>query len=161
MKKSIITFSILLVSLCGYAQMNPVIDSLITNGLSMKLYSSDFDKKGLFIQRDGVTYHRAEFKKPINYRNVEEREQELKAMRDACRVLSKEAKESYLWESHEEGKDTLMYLLTLNNPAGRETVKLIYTDKNVTFFTIDEDGTDALIHFRHIDIVIGRFVAIL
>ena len=144
MKKIIIILAILLVSFCGYAQMNPVIDSLVRKSFMMKLGTSDFDKKGIHIQRGGVTYHRAEFRDSINYRNVEEREKELKAMRDACRALSKEAKESYLWESHEEGKDTLMYLLTLNNPAGRETVKLMYTDKNVTFVTLDDDGTSEL-----------------
>ena len=144
MKKIIITFAILLVSFCGYAQMNPVIDSLVRKSFMMKLGTSDFDKKGIHIQRGGVTYHRAEFRDSINYRNVEEREQELKAMRDACRELSKEAKESYLWESHEEGKDTLMYLLTLNNPTCRETLKLMYTDKNVTFETLDDDGTSEL-----------------
>ena len=144
MKKIIIILAILLVSFCGYAQMNPVIDSLVRKSFMMKLGTSDFDKKGIHIQRGGVTYHRAEFRDSINYRNVEEREQELKAMRDACRELSKEAKESYLWESHEDGKDTLMYLLTLNNPTCRETLKLMYTDKNVTFVTLDDDGTSEL-----------------
>lgn len=144
MKKIIITFAILLVSFCGYAQMNPVIDSLVRKSFMMKLGTSDFDKKGIHIQRGGVTYHRAEFRDSINYRNVEEREQELKAMKDACRELSKEAKESYLWESHEDGKDTLMYLLTLNNDSCRETLKLVYTDKNVKFITFDEGVTREL-----------------
>lgn len=142
MTRAIITLMVMLASLnAAYSQMNPTIDSLIQNCLRRKLSSNDFDKKGISIQRAGVTYHMANFKDTINYRNVREPEQELKAMKDVCRMLSKEAKESYLWESHEEGTDTLMYLLTLNNPTCRETLKLMYTDKNVTF---DDDGTSEL-----------------
>lgn len=144
MTRAIITLMVMLASLNAYSQMNPKIDSLILNCLRMKLGSSDFDKKGIFIRRSGVTYHMADFKDTINYRNVREPEQELKAMKDVCRMLSKEAKESYLWESHEEDTDTLMYLLTLNNPTCRETLKLMYTDKNVTFVTLDDDGTSEL-----------------
>ena len=89
MKKIIITFAILLVSFCGYAQMNPVIDSLVRKSFMMKLGTSDFDKKGIHIQRGGVTYHRAEFRDSINYRNVEEREKELKAMGSTIEKMMK------------------------------------------------------------------------
>ena len=144
MTRAIITLMVMLASLNAYSQMNPKIDSLIQHCLRMKLGSSDFDKKGISIRRSGVTYHLADFKDTINYRNVSEPEQELKAMKDVCRMLSKEAKESYLWESHEEDTDTLMYLLTLNNPTCRETLQLMYTEKNVTFETLDDDGTSEL-----------------
>ena len=142
MTRAIITLMVMLASLNAYSQMNPKIDSLIQHCLRIKLGSSDFDKKGMHISRTGITYHMAQFKDTINYRNVREPEQELKAMRDVCRMLSKEAKESYLWESHEGGKDTLMYLLTLNNPTCRETIKLMYTDRNVKFIRFDGNIED-------------------
>lgn len=144
MKRIFVILTTLLVCLNSHAQMNPVIDSLVRNAFIMKLGTSDFDKNGMRIRRSGITYQRADFKQPVNYRNVEEREKELNAMRDACRMLSKNAKESYLWESHEGGKDTLMYILTLNNDTCRETLKLMYTDRNVRFITLDEDGTSEL-----------------
>lgn len=144
MKKIIITLVVILTSLGGHAQTNPRIDSLIINCLRRGRENVQFDKKGIYIDMLGITYHMAQFKDTTNYIYVSESNQELKAIIDVCRQLSKEAKESYLWESHEEGKDTLMYLLTLNNPICRETLKLIYTDKNVSFETLDGDETNEL-----------------
>lgn len=145
MRKYIITFAVTLASLCcGHAQMNPLADSLFTHVLSMPFSSSDFDEKGICIRRGGVTYHLAEFKDSINYRNVEEPENELCALKEMCHALSKEAQKSYMWELVENGTDTLMYLLTLDNPSGKETIKLMYSDKNVRFETLDEDGTSEL-----------------
>ena len=64
MTRAFVTPMVMLASLNAYSQMNPKIDSLIQNCLRMKLGSSDFDKKGIFIRRSGITYHMADFKTP-------------------------------------------------------------------------------------------------
>ena len=140
MKRIAITLTIMLASLSGYAQMNPLIEKLLSYPETRRLLKYDFDEKGICIKRVGVKNEEADFQEEVNYRNWKTNEDELHDMKNVCRALSREAVESYLWESHEKG-DTLMYLLTLDNPSGRETVKLVYTDRSMPYNNAEDvDG---------------------
>ena len=68
--------------------------------------------------------------------NAEKTHLLLDSIRHTCEVLSVSAKESNMWELHQEGKDTIYYAITLSNPqdaAEKITFKYRSIARETTF----------------------------
>lgn len=142
MKKNIFILTAWLISICADAQINPKLRSIIYDQRPYGFYERDFDAKGIRIYAGGPIYHKADFTYSFTKERYEEAEQRFQSTRNTCRALASEALESYLWESHEEGIDTLMYILTLDNPAGKETFRFFYRPDSIKYVSLPEKGNE-------------------
>ena len=127
MKRLIITFLVMVGSLYGNAQINPKIDSLVhyvdsLDGTIMFHYHLlDYESVPRCYYRIDHLVHDSHslsqrYKPTYDsiYNIVHPKEEKVaKAIRNTCQALSKEAEESYMWEYHNEGVDSIKYAIKL------------------------------------------------
>lgn len=132
--KRIIILSTLLLSLCGHAQINPAMDSLVHQMLASNAGYVELQYhlmpleviprccySIIYIMHGQAQPHpdnpRYESRRPqfdSLYYELHPKEMRIhNAVRNTCRALAREAKESYLWEFHHEGIDSIQYAITI------------------------------------------------
>ncbi|MBR1667809.1 MAG: hypothetical protein IJ693_05945 [Bacteroidaceae bacterium] len=133
MKKFLIIIYATLSNLYGYAQMNPKIDSLIKHVEPLGC-ETDFEYHLMGYESIPRCYYRIDYSIHDKYMPSPDDSHALRfkpkydsiysiihpkelmihnAIRNTCRDLIKDAEESYLWEYHQHGNDSMKYAITL------------------------------------------------